>query len=138
VTVTDREILPWVEATLDRANPREWYWALMDYGTHLKALFRNPARRSSRHRRQSRFEGSRRQLRGRILRHLTQGTRHARDLAYAVEAESTAVAQVVRELEAEGFITVQEDRVGLRQESVLAPTTLDRPSVHCRTEGEKE
>ena len=33
--VGDREILPLVEQTLDHHNPREWYWALFDYGTHL-------------------------------------------------------------------------------------------------------
>ncbi len=34
--VNDTDILPLVETTLDRTNPREWFWALMDYGTYLK------------------------------------------------------------------------------------------------------
>lgn len=66
--VTDREIMPLVAATLDRKNPREWYYALMDYGVHLKGLHPNPGRRSRHHQRQSRFEGSNRQLRSRILK----------------------------------------------------------------------
>ena len=35
-SVTDREILPLVERTLDREEPRDWYYALMDYGATLK------------------------------------------------------------------------------------------------------
>ena len=30
--VSDREIMPLVARTLDRHNPREWYYALMDFG----------------------------------------------------------------------------------------------------------
>ena len=48
-------------------DAREWFWALMDYGTHLKATLPNPSRRSRHHVRQGRFEGSNRQLRGRLL-----------------------------------------------------------------------
>jgi A/G-specific adenine glycosylase len=66
--VSDREIMPLIIATLDRKNPREWYYALMDYGVMLKRKHRNPARRSNRHVKQSAFEGSNRQLRSLILR----------------------------------------------------------------------
>jgi A/G-specific adenine glycosylase len=65
--VPDAAILPLVDATIDRERPREWYWALMDYGTHLKATRPNPSRRSRHHATQGRFEGSNRQLRGRLL-----------------------------------------------------------------------
>jgi A/G-specific adenine glycosylase len=30
--IADAEILPLIEKTLDAADPREWYYALMDYG----------------------------------------------------------------------------------------------------------
>ncbi len=70
--VHDREIVPWVERTLDRENPREWYYALMDYGSYLVKQFLNPNRRSKHFNRQQPFEGSRRQLRGRILSSLLQ------------------------------------------------------------------
>lgn len=70
--VHDRDLLPLVEATLDRENPREWYWALMDYGTMLKSWVTNPNRRSRQYVRQSPFENSNRQIRGRILRVLHQ------------------------------------------------------------------
>jgi len=65
--VRDREILPLVEAALDREDPREWYYALMDYGVHLRSLRPDPIRRSAHYAIQSRFAGSNRQVRGRIL-----------------------------------------------------------------------
>jgi len=70
--VSDKEILSLVEQTLDRDNPREWYYALMDYGAMLKRTVGNTARQSARYVQQSKFEGSSRQLRGAIIRHLSK------------------------------------------------------------------
>ena len=66
--VSDAELLPLVEATLDRDNPRDWYYALMDYGAWLKKVYPNPSRRSKHGATQSPFSGSHRQLRAEILR----------------------------------------------------------------------
>jgi len=77
--VPDSAILPLVEATLDRGRPREWYWALMDYGVYLKATLPNPSRRSRHHVSQGPFEGSNRQLRGRLLAALVQAVGAADD-----------------------------------------------------------
>ena len=71
--VADRELVPLVEATCpsgeDPADtPRSWYYALLDYGAHLKRTQENPNRRSAGHTRQSRFEGSRRQKRAELVR----------------------------------------------------------------------
>jgi A/G-specific adenine glycosylase len=68
--VKDREIFPLLKSTLDRENPRKWYWALMDYGAALKKVTVNPNRRSAHYIRQSRFEGSFRQMRGAVVRTL--------------------------------------------------------------------
>lgn len=65
--VRDSEILPLVEKTLDRSNPREWYYALMDFGVMLKTKTENPNKRSAHYRKQSPFQGSNRQVRGMIL-----------------------------------------------------------------------
>ena len=70
--VPDADILPLIEATLDRDNPRDWYYALMDYGAWLKRTQPNPSRRSRHHATQAPFEGSRRQLRAQVLRLLLQ------------------------------------------------------------------
>ncbi|MFC1541599.1 A/G-specific adenine glycosylase [Candidatus Latescibacterota bacterium] len=65
--VKDSEILPLVAQTLDTDNPREWYYALMDYGVFLKQTGENPSRSSAHYTKQSRFQGSDRQIRGKIL-----------------------------------------------------------------------
>ena len=69
--VPDAELLPLIAATLDAGNPREWYYALMDYGVELKKSGKNPNVRSKHHTVQSKFEGSDRQIRGRIIALLT-------------------------------------------------------------------
>jgi len=65
--VSDKDLLPLIEKTLDKKNPREWYWALMDYGNYLKTTFKNPSRKSKHYVKQSKFEGSVRKTRGEIL-----------------------------------------------------------------------
>jgi A/G-specific adenine glycosylase len=70
--VHDNELYPLVKAALDYENPREWYYALMDYGTMLAKQGENANRNSIHYTRQSAFEGSDRQIRGAILRALVQ------------------------------------------------------------------
>jgi len=66
--VADTELFPLIERCLDRENPREWNWALMDYGSYLKQSFGNVSKNSKHYKKQSAFEGSSRQLRGNILK----------------------------------------------------------------------
>lgn len=65
-TVHDKEILPIIEETLDLKNPRDWYYALMDYGSWLKKT-QNPSRKSAHFAKQSSFKGSNREQRSFIL-----------------------------------------------------------------------
>lgn len=73
-SVSDATLAPIVRATCpsDADNPsddpRTWYYALLDYGAHLKATVPNPSRRSRSHVKQSQFEGSHRQKRAEVLR----------------------------------------------------------------------
>ena len=71
--VEDKKLLPIIEKALKGQSPREWYAALMDYGSHLKRLHPNPSRRSKHHTKQAKFEGSLRQVRGAILKAHTNG-----------------------------------------------------------------
>jgi len=66
--VDDKQLQPIVEATLDTNNPRQWYWALMDYGVHLKQSVGNQGQRSKQYTKPSKFDGSLRQLRAAVLR----------------------------------------------------------------------
>jgi len=69
--VKDSELIPILEQALDHNNPKIWYWALMDYGVELKKLTKNPNRKSAHYTKQSRFEGSFRQIRGEVIRTLS-------------------------------------------------------------------
>lgn len=103
--VPDAALLPIVAATLDEENPREWYWALMDYGTELKARTANPSRRSRHHVRQGRFEGSGRQLRGRLLAALIgEGALDVEGLADRVGFDLAATEAALTTLQSEGFV----------------------------------
>lgn len=70
--VSDKVLEPLVAAAAFHpaaaADPRRWYYGLLDYGAHLKATGVNPTRRSASYSRQSAFEGSRRQKRAWIVR----------------------------------------------------------------------
>jgi len=70
--VSDTHIREAVAATLDHEHPREFYWAVMDYGTFLKTQIKNNTQ-SKHYTKQSKFEGSRREIRGKILRRLSVG-----------------------------------------------------------------
>lgn len=78
--VHDKEILACVSRTLPQEHFREWYWALMDYGAYLKATVGNPNTASRHYAKQSKFEGSQRQLRGAVLRQLMSGPMTLNDL----------------------------------------------------------
>lgn len=54
-------------------SPREFYWAMMDYGSYLKKTVGNLSRASKHYVRQSAFHGSKRQLRGKVVKLLTFG-----------------------------------------------------------------
>lgn len=72
--VSDKELVPLVDASCppdgsnSLADPRSWYYALLDYGAHLKKTLPNPSRRSRSYTKQSRFEGSNRQKRAALVR----------------------------------------------------------------------
>ncbi len=72
IGIADSELSPLIEKTMDTKNPREWYAALMDYGSHLKQTIGNISRKSAHHTKQSKFTGSNREVRGAIVRLLTQ------------------------------------------------------------------
>jgi A/G-specific adenine glycosylase len=103
--VSDAEIFPILERVLDRKNPRKWYWALMDYGAALKKITANPNRRSAHYTRQSRFEGSFRQIRGRLIRALvSEGPASAGELAARTGIEDAALYAALEALQKEAMV----------------------------------
>jgi len=87
--VSDKEILTTVEQTLDTKNPREWYYALMDYGAHLPKVARKNSNTQSKHyTKQSTFKGSLRELRGKIIRALSDSPKSLRTLKVTCNNDS--------------------------------------------------
>ena len=108
--VRDRAIMPYIDATLDRTNPRRWYQALMDYGAALKERD-NASRRSAHHRPQDRFRGSRREARGEILRTLLRNGPLTRDeLACSIETWEDRHAHALASLQRDGLV-IKRDSV---------------------------
>ncbi len=103
--IHDNEIAPLVEQTLDQRNPRKWYNALMDYGAMLKQRQANPNKRSAHYSRQVPFENSDRQVRGRILKMLVNGSAlSAARIARATGMDAERVKKNLAALEKEEFI----------------------------------
>jgi A/G-specific adenine glycosylase len=113
--IGDDEILPVLAQTLDEKDPRSWYYALMDYGVKLKAEVENPNRRSSRYRRQSPFGGSARQVRGLILRILTESPGMTKGrIEEQVSGYAGGVEGLLRDLVKEGFLEKRGNRFIIR------------------------
>lgn len=109
-TVQDSEIIPLVEQALDRKNPCKWYNALMDYGVMLKSKNINPSRKSAHYTKQSKFEGSNRQIRGKILKLLTEQSLSQREVEAYIGVQKDIVARNLSSLKTEGFIREAKKR----------------------------
>ena len=113
--VRDSELLPLAAAALDVKEPRQWHYALMDYGVFLKEVPVNPNRRSRHYTVQAPFEGSNRQLRGAILRFLSRhpGSGTERIFNY-LAFERGRVEKSLAELESEGMLVREDSRYSIR------------------------
>ena len=108
--ISDKDILPLVQKTLPTNSTsrthsvRQWYYALMDYGAMLRKIIPNPNVRSAHYLRQSKFEGSARQLRGAILRSLLNGPRSIRELRKSHKQFKGRFDKILLSLQQEGFL----------------------------------
>lgn len=102
--VSDTEVMHIVARTLDTENPREWYYALMDYGAYIKRTYGNQNSRSKHYTRQSVFKGSDRQIRGVILRLLILSPHTRMQLLTALPFEDIRVDAQLEKLIEEGLV----------------------------------
>ena len=116
--ISDKQILKLVKESLPVANFREWYWALMDYGAHLGVLRVNPNHRSRHYVRQAAFKGSRREVRGKVLKLLQAGERVTiSGLKKLFPMRAGEIQAIVAELEHEGFVRRRGATICLSGES---------------------
>lgn len=104
--ISDTEILRCVEKTVDIKNPRDWYYALMDYGSFLgRAEKKNPNIRSMHYQKQSPFKGSERELRGKILKAIVASRNNAPIvISKKIKVPVASVKRVLLALRKEGFL----------------------------------
>jgi len=104
--VSDERVLEIVKKTMDKKRPREWYYALMDYGSMLPKKERENANtRSAMYIKQKPFRGSDREIRGNIVSFLIahpSGT--VRMIAKKYKKEEKRVQFILGILEKEGLI----------------------------------
>jgi A/G-specific adenine glycosylase len=110
--VSDKELLPLIEEALVEAQkqgiePRVWYAALMDYGSYLK---RSGVRINSHYTKQSRFEGSARQLRAAILRELLHKPLTLKEILTKTKRTQKETEKELLNLQKEGLVTKQKTR----------------------------
>lgn len=109
--VHDRDLLPLIAATVDKKRPRDWYYALMDYGVMLKQKHGNPARRSTHYTRQTPFKGSHRQLRGELIRILlAHSPCSMEELQHHVPVDHERLTVALNQLIVEGFVSLSNNQ----------------------------
>jgi A/G-specific adenine glycosylase len=115
--VKDSDILELVAKTMPTSDSREWFAALMDYGSYLKKEFGNINKKSKHYTKQSKFAGSDREIRGAIIRLLTQsdGLHTKLEIEQSLsELDTKRITVQLANLEQEGFVTMSNQIYGLQ------------------------
>lgn len=117
--IHDRDILKLIEKNLYKENPREWYWALMDYGAYLGKTITNPNKKSRHYTVQKKFKGSDRELRGGILGILLEVKKVSFEKLFdrlkKLSTDRERIEGVIGQLEKEGFLGVKKNSVLLKK-----------------------
>ena len=113
--VKDEEILEKMKEIGYTRSPREWGYALMDYGAFLKTkLERNPNKKSSHYRKQKPFLYSQRYWRSRILKMLLEKEQLKKEeLISFITSERNApkkseIEKIISQMEKENFFHVEK------------------------------
>jgi A/G-specific adenine glycosylase len=115
--INDKEIMSIVQNTIDIHDPREWYYALMDYGVMLKKTHPELNKRSIHYRKQVPFKGSNREIRGKILELLIkQGKMKIKNIQRVFDGkEQNKIMNILNQLKKEGFIEMTTDTINLKE-----------------------
>lgn len=103
--ISDAEIAKVLAQVLPRGKSRDWYYALMDYGSYLKRSGVRTNGKSMHYVKQKQFRGSLREARGAVLRELSKKNADAKRLEGLLGDDRVAQIQTaVTSLLAEGLI----------------------------------
>lgn len=110
--ISDTQLAELVKQTLDMEHPREFYWAVMDYGSWLKKNGAGRIAQSKHYKKQSALKGSVREVRGQILKLLAGEDFSEAELRASLKADArfaSALAGLVRD----GLVTQTDTRFHL-------------------------
>ncbi len=104
-SIKDSAIVLIVRKTLDSSNVRKWYYALTDYGVMLKKTHPELNKRSAHYRKQAKFKGSSREVRGKILKLLIASSSLTEvEIFKELKINSKKLKEILNLLIKEGFI----------------------------------
>ena len=108
--ISEKQLLSLSEQTMDITSPRIWYYAITDYGAMLKSKGINPIHKSKAYNKQSKFEGSNRQIRGAIIKLLLQQKKLSLKqiclaLQKPLQAKSSRISRIIQQLVNEELVT---------------------------------
>lgn len=102
--IHDTQLIPLIQKSCDVKNVREWYWALMDYGTYLKQNVGNISKRSTTYKKQTRFKGSSRQTRAHILTYVLKHGKVSEEHIQKDIQTTHNVKKILTSLISDGFL----------------------------------
>ena len=116
--ITDTQLKEKLAVTLDIDNPRQWYYALMDYGAYVKQKHGSHLQRSVHYKKQPIFKGSNRQIRGAIIHIL------AREQSVEIATLKTEIADIrldtcIQSLSDEGMIIIDGETLRLPHDEMV-------------------
>jgi A/G-specific adenine glycosylase len=110
-SVNDKELLPLIERTMDCKDPRNWFYALYDYGAFLKSSLGKEKtvlhKKSAHYVKQKPFKGSNREVRSNILKLFIQekNPKHSvGEIEKKLNMAKSLVTSNLAALQKEGFI----------------------------------
>lgn len=113
-SVSESELQALAAELLDIKNPREWYWALMDYGAYLKSSGVRTNNRMHHYKPQARFKGSLREVRGALLREISDAQQiKQKALTLRLPFTKARTQQALASLVRDGLVVLRGETVRL-------------------------
>jgi A/G-specific adenine glycosylase len=113
--IHDNDLKEIIEQLIDKKNSRDWYYALMDWGTHLKKIHKDKhLQKSHSFKQQSVFQNSFRQIRGKIIKLLLEQKVLTLDELLSICNDHRTPA-CLESLMKENFIIVENNKVVIKE-----------------------
>lgn len=112
--VSDKELVLYLEALIDKKEARFWYTALMDYGAHLKTVQKSTGhRQSTSYQKQKPLKGSVREVRGQIIKLLAEKKSLSLSTLEKKYLNDSRLSKAIEGLQKDGLVVVERKRVSL-------------------------